>query len=129
MAGIAGIYPVFDFRTYPGLETAAKAFGVATEKLAANSANYNPVERVASLAKARVPTFLIHGDTDAVVPLAENSAEYRRRYESEGAGELVQLVIAKGQGHNYWEGFFRCEALVEFAIKHARAGAAPRPNP
>jgi hypothetical protein len=32
------------------------------------------------------------------------------------------LIITQGQGHNYWEGFFRCQALIEFAVRCARAG-------
>jgi hypothetical protein len=36
----------------------------------------------------------------------------------------VQLIVAKGQGHNYWEGFFRSPELVEFVIARAKAGAA-----
>jgi hypothetical protein len=31
--------------------------------------------------------------------------------------------VAKDQGHNFWEGFFRCQELVDFAIARARAGA------
>jgi pimeloyl-ACP methyl ester carboxylesterase len=123
VAGLAGIYPVFDFRTYPGLEKAAPAYGVTGKELGERSAEHNPIERVASLAKARVPVFIIHGDVDTVVPFKENSAELLRRYELEDAGATVKLVVAKDQGHNYWEGFFRCQELVDFAIEHAREGA------
>jgi hypothetical protein len=35
---------------------------------------------------------------------------------------MVKLVVAKGQGHNYWEGFFRCQELIDFTIAQARAG-------
>lgn len=119
IAAMACIYPVFDFRTYPGLDKAASAYGMTEKELGERSADNNPVERVASLAKARVPAFLIHGDSDEVVPLRENSVEFLRRYELAGAGASVKLVVAKDQGHNYWEGFFRCQELVDFAIKHA----------
>jgi pimeloyl-ACP methyl ester carboxylesterase len=123
VAGLAGIYPVFDYRTYPGVERAALAYGITGQELAERSAEHNPIERVFSLAKARVPVFLIHGDMDTVVPLKENSAELLRRYELEDAGDSVQLVVAKGQGHNFWEGFFRCQQLVDFVIERAREGA------
>jgi pimeloyl-ACP methyl ester carboxylesterase len=126
VAGIAGIYPVFDFRTYPGLDKAAPAYGISPEELGKASGKHNPIERVASLAKSRVPVFLIHGDVDVVVPLRENSAEFVRRYEAAGAKESIRLVVAEGQGHNYWEGFFRCQDLVDFAIKQAREGADSR---
>ena len=78
------------------------------------------------LAKAKVPVFIIHGDDDKVVPLKENSAELAARYKAAGAKEAVTLVVAKGQGHNFWEGFFRCPELIEFAIARARSGAATR---
>ena len=35
----------------------------------------------------------------------------------------MKLVVATDQGHNYWEGFFRCQELVDFSIEHARKGA------
>lgn len=126
VAGIAGIYPVFDFRTYPGIEKAAPAYGLKPNELSAKLDEHNPIERVAMLAEAKVPTFLIHGDEDKVVPLAENSAEFVARYKAAGAEKAVTLVVAKGQGHNFWEGFFRCQELVDFAVAQARVGAAGR---
>ena len=38
-------------------------------------------------------------------------------------GSLVKLIVLEGQGHNYFEGFFRSQELVDFAIARARAGA------
>ena len=75
------------------------------------------------LAKAKVPVALIHGDVDKVVPLKENSAELVRRYQAEGAGDLVKLIVLEGQGHNMFEGFFRSQPLVDFAIAKAKEGA------
>lgn len=125
VAGLAGIYPVFDFRTYPGLEKAAPAYGLTGEELQGKLAEHNPIERIGVLAKAKVPALLIHGDDDKVVPLKENSAEFVARYKAAGSGDSVTLIVAKGQGHNYWEGFFRCQELVDFAIARAREGAKP----
>jgi alpha-beta hydrolase superfamily lysophospholipase len=124
VAGVAGIYPVFDLRTYPGLAKAAPAFGLTVGELESKLNEANPIERVAAMAKAKVPVFIIHGDEDQVVPLKQNSAELVARYEAAGAKDAVTLVIAKGQGHNYWEGFFRCPELIEFAIERARGAAA-----
>ncbi|WP_406695488.1 prolyl oligopeptidase family serine peptidase [Singulisphaera sp. Ch08] len=122
VAGIAGIYPVFDVRTYPGLKLAAPAYDLTPEQFEAQLGTLNPIERVKVLAAHRVPAFFIHGDDDKVVPLQANSAEFARRYQAAGAADAVTLVVAKGQGHNYWEGFFRCQELVDFAI--ARANSA-----
>jgi dipeptidyl aminopeptidase/acylaminoacyl peptidase len=124
VAGIAGIYPVFDLRTYPGIVKAAPAYGLTPDELAMSLSENNPIERVGVLAKSKVPVFIIHGDDDKVVPLKENSAELLARYEAAGAKDAVTLVVAKGQGHNFWEGFFRCPELIEFAIARARSGAA-----
>jgi alpha-beta hydrolase superfamily lysophospholipase len=123
-SGIIGIYPVFDFRTYPSLAKAAPAYGLTAEELDAKSPELNPIERIGLLAKQRIPVAIIHGDMDKVVPLAENSAELKRRYEAAGAGPLVNLIIAEGQGHSFWPGFFHEQALVDFAIAKAREGAA-----
>lgn len=123
VSGVAGIYPVFDWRTYPGVAKAAPAYGLTATELADRSEELNPISRVGVLAKEKVPVFLIHGDEDKVVPIRENSAELVRRYEQANAKALATLIVARGQGHNYWEGFFRCQELIEFAIVHAKAGA------
>ena len=123
VAGLAGIYPVFDFRSYPGLAQAAPAYQLSAAELTARQREFNPIERLAPLAQARVPAFFIHGDVDTVVPLKQNSAEFVARYQAAGAADAVKLIVAKGQGHNMWEGFFHCQELVDFAIDRARAGA------
>jgi dipeptidyl aminopeptidase/acylaminoacyl peptidase len=123
VAGIAGIYPVFDLRTYPGIAKAAPAYGLKPEELEAKLAELNPIARVEVLAKAKVPALFIHGDEDKVVPLQENSAEFIAKYEAAEADDVVMLIVAKGQGHNFWEGFFHCQELVGFTIAHAQAGA------
>jgi dipeptidyl aminopeptidase/acylaminoacyl peptidase len=127
VAGLAGIYPVFDLRTYPGLAKAAPAYGLTPEALEGRLAELNPIDRVGTLAGQLVPAYLIHGDEDKVVPLAENSAEFVKRYRALGRADLVTLNVAHGQGHNYWEGFFRCRELVDFAIARAWAGAEDAP--
>lgn len=125
VAGIAGIYPVIDFRTYPGIDKAAPAYGLTAAELTAKQGEHNPIERVGVLAKAKVPALFIHGDDDKMVPLKDNSAEFVARYKAAGAEDAVKLIVAKGQGHNYWEGFFRCQELVDFAIERAKEGAKP----
>jgi len=123
VAGIIGIYPVFDFRTYPGVAKAAPAYELAPAELEARLAEFNPIARIDVLARAHVPVALIHGDIDQVVPLKENSAELVRRYKEAGAESFVKLIVVKGQGHNFFEGFFHSQELVDFAIAHAREGA------
>jgi pimeloyl-ACP methyl ester carboxylesterase len=122
VAGLAGIYPVFDLRTYPGLERAAPAFGLTPAELQDSLEEHNPIAKIDVLAKARVPVFIIHGDDDKVVPLKENSATLVQRYQEAGAGDAVKLMVAEGQGHNFWPGFFRCQELVDFALRQAQEG-------
>jgi dipeptidyl aminopeptidase/acylaminoacyl peptidase len=114
---IAGIYPVCNLASYPGLKRACSAYGMTEAELAANLAKHNPVDRLASLAKARVPIFHIHGDVDRVVPLNANSELVASRYKQ--AGGKMELLIAKGQGHNMWKGFFECQPLVDFVIRNS----------
>jgi predicted esterase len=126
VAGIIGIYPVFDFNTYPGIAKTASAYELSVDELAARQAEFNPVKRIDVLAKAGIPVTLIHGDLDQVVPLEQNSAEFVRQYQKAGADSLVSLIILKGQGHNFFEGFFHSQVLVDHAITHARAAAAAK---
>jgi pimeloyl-ACP methyl ester carboxylesterase len=122
VAGFAGIYPVCNVASYPGVAKASDAYGMTAEELAARLAEHNPIDRLAALAKAGVPLFAIHGDSDKVVPLEANSGEMRTRYEA--LSGKMQLIVPPGQGHNMWEGFFRYRELVDFVI--AQAG---RTNP
>ena len=124
VSGMAGIYPVFDLRSYPGLRRAAPAYGKTPAELEAELDKWNPVAKLSSLAKADVPVFLIHGDVDKVVPLKANSRALVEQYAEAEKEKLVTLLVAKGQGHNFWPGFFRCEELIEFAIKRALMGKA-----
>jgi len=121
-AGVGGIYPVYDWRTYPGIDKAAPAYGLSPEDLAARASELCPIERIDVAAKAGVPFWIIHGDGDGKVPLEPNSARLKSRYDAVGRGDLVTLVVAKGQGHSMWEGFFRCQELVDFLIARAKAG-------
>ncbi len=122
VAGFAGIYPVCNLASYPGLAKASGAYHLTTDVLAARLAEFNPIDRLSALAKARVPLFAIHGDVDKVVPLEANSGEVKKRYEALGGS--MQLIVPPGQGHNMWTGFFQSRELVDFVIT-----AAKRANP
>jgi arylsulfatase len=119
VAGIAGIYPVYDFSTYPGLEKAAPAYGLTKPELETRQDEFNPIRRAANLAKAKIPVFIIHGTDDQVVPLAANSGKLEEIYEAEGAGDLIEVLKIEGQGHNFWPGFFQCQELLDFVIGRA----------
>ncbi|MCX6879430.1 MAG: SGNH/GDSL hydrolase family protein [Verrucomicrobia bacterium] len=123
---IAGIYPVGDLRSWPGLKGATGVYGMTEAQLEAQLAEHNPVDRLAPLAKAKVPIFHIHGDVDKLVPLDANSGTVASRYKE--LGGPMTLQIAKGQGHNYWSGFFECRELVDFVISHIATKAPTAPS-
>jgi hypothetical protein len=117
VACIAGIYPVCNLRSYPGLGRACGAYDMTEQQLAAKLTEHNPIDRLAPLAKALVPIFHIHGDNDSVVPLDENSGEVKKRYDA--LGGPMTLEVVEGQGHNMWPGWFHSQALVDFVTAHA----------
>jgi pimeloyl-ACP methyl ester carboxylesterase len=118
VGGFAGIYPVCNLASYPGLEKAAPAYGTTPDKLQQDLKTINPVDRLEPLAKAKVPLFAIHGDVDTVVPLEANSKLVETRYKA--AGGQMTLIVPAGQGHNMWRGFFESEELVKFVIQNAK---------
>jgi dipeptidyl aminopeptidase/acylaminoacyl peptidase len=118
VAAVAGIYPVCNLTSYPGLAKAAPAYGCDEAQLADHLAQHNPVARLEPLARAGVPILHLHGDQDEIVPLEENSAALADNYRRHGGA--VRLVVYPGQGHNYWPGWFQSPELVDFIIAHAR---------
>lgn len=117
VACVAGIYPVCNLSSYPGIVDACGAYGMTAEQLEAQLANHNPLDRLKPLAEARVPIYHIHGDSDAVVPIERNSGALAQRYQQLG-GEIT-LNVVKGEGHTMWPGWFACRELVDFTIYHA----------
>jgi pimeloyl-ACP methyl ester carboxylesterase len=115
VAGFAGIYPVSNLASYPGVERAAGAYRMKADELRSQLASFNPVDRLAGLAKANIPLFAIHGDADKVVPLEANSGMVKSRYTAMGGA--MTLIVPPGQGHNMWPGFFHCQELVDF-VRH-----------
>lgn len=127
VSGIAGIYPVCNIASYPGIERACGAYELTAEQLKANLIQHNPIDRLAPLANANVPIFHLHGDQDKVVPLDENSALLAQRYRELG-GE-IELEVVEGQGHNMWDGWFQSEKLVEFVCSSVGRPVHKHPVP
>lgn len=121
VGGVAGIYPVCNIASYPGVKKAAGAYGMTAEELQEKLTEHNPVDRLEPLARAKVPVFHIHGDSDKVVPLDKNTAVLEERYKAFGGP--IEVEVVAGQGHNMWKGWFESQRLVDFVIRHANAGA------
>lgn len=115
---IAGIYTVCDVQSYPGInQSVLSAFEMTHEEFVAHLAENNPIDRLAPLAKARVPIFHIHGDQDTVVPLERNSGELANRYKALGGD--MRLLIVPGKGHAEVPEFFHNQDIVDFVIAQA----------
>jgi dipeptidyl aminopeptidase/acylaminoacyl peptidase len=118
VACIGGIYPVCDPTSYPGIGATAKAYEMSEADFTAQLSQHNPIERLAPLAKAKVPILHLHGDNDTVVPLEKNSGELIQRYQAmSGPGELV---VIHGKGHAEIPEFFQSETLLAFFLKHRK---------
>lgn len=116
---VAGIYPVCNLSSYPGIDKACGAYGMTAAQLTEKLKENNPIDRLEPLAKAKIPLFHIHGDVDTVVPLELNSGELASRYKK--LGGTITLNIIKGQGHNMWEGWFQNQELVDFVIAQTKS--------
>lgn len=117
VGGFAGIYPVCNLASYPGIDKAAPAYRLTAAELESQLARHNPPDRLETLAKSAVPMFAIHGDIDEVVPLEKNSGMIATRYAA--LHGKMELVVPRGQGHNMWPGFFECQELVAFVKRCA----------
>lgn len=112
VSGIAGIYPVCNVESYPGLKRACGAYGMTAEELGAKLKEHNPPERLEPLAKAKVPIYHVHGDKDKVVPLEANTGLVKKRYDELGGKMALELIA--GGGHDMRRHWFESEGLVEF---------------
>jgi len=123
VAGIGGIYPVYDYTTYPGVARAATVYGVSPDELLSQQDKLNPIKQGDTLAKAGIPVFIIHGTDDKVVPIAANSEVLEKIYAANDASDLIHIIKAEGQGHSFWPGFFTCQELVDFLIEKSKQGS------
>lgn len=116
VGAVAGIYTVCNIASYPGVEKAAPAYEMAPAALEANLADYNPIDRIAPLVKAKVPVFHIHGDSDSVVPIEANAGVLVKRYKALGGAATLKVV--PGKGHAVCDEFFKDAAFLEFVLEH-----------
>ncbi|MBT7958369.1 MAG: prolyl oligopeptidase family serine peptidase, partial [Akkermansiaceae bacterium] len=126
IACLAGIYPVCNLASYPGMKSAAGKYKMPLEQFTKELRQHNPIDRLAPLAKAKVPIYHNTGDIDTLVPPKDNSFLVQSRYKALG-GDMT-VTIFKGQGHNYWSGFFEDKAMAAFIIKHAKKAAVSLPK-
>lgn len=122
VSGVAGIYPVCNLVSYPGLARACAAYDLSKQGLADALARHNPVNRLKSLAEAKVPLFHLHGDADKLVPLAANSGMLKENYTTWGGPMTLEVI--KGGRHDVKPHWFTSQKLVDFVSFHATGGRA-----
>jgi hypothetical protein len=116
---IAGICPATDFRSWPTLPNVvafpAKGldYGLSLEELDRRTAEFNPIDNLAPLAKAGVKILHIHGDKDELVPMSANSTELVRRYREMGG--TAEVVVLQGLAHG-GQVLYESEPLLKFLL-------------
>jgi alpha-beta hydrolase superfamily lysophospholipase len=114
---VVGIYPVFNLASWPLKNSKAATladFALSEAELVARLSEFNPVENLQGLLKNKVPMFVVHGDSDVVVPYDDNTRPLKERYEAGGGKITVKLI--PGEGHKVSPSFFECRELVDFVL-------------
>ena len=117
LRAFVGIYPVCNLASWPLKNSKPQTladFGLTDDELVAQLSQFNPVDHLEGLLANRVPMFVVHGDSDLVVPYAENTRVLKERYEAGGGPITVKII--PGEGHQVSPSFFECQELVDFVI-------------
>ncbi len=112
-----GIYPVCNLASWPLKNSKAQTladYGMTEAELVAKLSEFNPVDHLDGLLATKVPMFIVHGDSDVVVPLDDNTGVLKQRYEA-GGGKIT-VKIMPGEGHKVGPSFFECQELVDFVL-------------
>ncbi len=115
-----GIYPVCNLASWP-LKNSKRPtladFDMSETEILDKLKQLNPVDNLQGLLANKVPIFIVHGDSDVVVPYDENSGVLKERYQAGGGSITVKLI--PGEGHKVSPSFFECQELVDFVIANA----------
>ena len=115
--------PVCDIRSWPGGKGTGKgspptwkrcrqAYGLTEEE--ATKFNGNPIDNLASLAKADIPLLHVVGEADTVVPVSENTNIIEERYKK--LGGKIQVIRKEGVGHHP-HSLKNPKPIVDFILK------------
>ena len=99
--------PVLDIRSWPGGKgtgagsaqcwaQALQIYGLTEDT--ARDFKGNPLDQLEPLAKAGIPILSVVGDADKTVPLAENTAILKQRYEA--LGGKIEVIVKPGVDHH-----------------------------
>lgn len=120
LQAFVGIYPVFNLESWPLKNSKAATladYQLTEDELRAKFAELNPVNNLKGLLEKKVPFFIVHGDSDTVVPHQENTLVVKDRYEAGGGPITVKLI--PGEGHKEIPAFFECQELLDFVLQQA----------
>ena len=126
---IAAIYPVLNLATWPPRNSplfgeAAKAYGNdSPANFQRRLVELSPISHAGPLAKKRIPIFIIHGDSDRLVPVQENSQLFVDTYKRRGG--TAELVVVSGKGHQEVDEYFKSDKLLEFLLNQLGNPPAP----
>jgi predicted esterase len=112
-----GIYPVCNLASWSLKNSKADTladFAMPEAELVATLGQFNPVDNLQGLLANKVPMFVVHGDSDVVVPYDDNTRVLKERYEAGGGQITVKLI--PGEGHKVSPSFFECQELLDFVI-------------
>jgi len=116
----AGIYPVLNLRSWPitrNLSTTLADFEIDQDTFLKTVDLHNPIHQLEALARAKVPLYMVHGDSDRIVPLEENTQIVINRYTKLGGEAEVKVV--PGKGHQVVDDFFKSKELIEFITQQS----------
>jgi hypothetical protein len=136
VSAIAGIYPVVDVTSWPGLGTSTAsqamyaAYGMtqaefSTAATATVGNTVNPIYRMQPLAQAGIPLFAIAGGSDTTVPTSQNSQALYAKYTALGGS--MEMVVVPNRGHEEIPQYFASLDLLKFMLAHT-GGSATAPT-
>lgn len=126
---VAALYldaPVLNVQSWPGRSKdtpgGAKlwkefrdSYGLTEEE--AQNFKDSPINHIDVVAKAGIPILLISGDADESVPLPDNGAILKKRYDE--LGGVCEIIIKPG-GKHHPHSLVDPTPIVDFITKHAR---------
>ena len=119
VGGIAGIFPVCNIASYPGVEKAATAYRSTAEELQSQLPQHNPPDRLEALAKAKVPLFAA-----SLANASESRIKPAMALPLRGSQPLAEIKEGFRLGFEPW--FFLALiglllSTIEWALFHRRA--------
>jgi pimeloyl-ACP methyl ester carboxylesterase len=122
---VAALYldaPVLDIKSWPGRDRSSKEWAQCLEAYGLNEDTVvafrgNPLDRIQTVAGAKIPIIAVCGDADKTVPFAENTAILEKRYRE--LGGTIQVILKPGVDHHP-HSLTDPTPIVDFLVKNAK---------